>query len=53
MAACSSSVMPSNSAGSPLGKEKIWVTCTPATCTASTRPTSGETIEPPSFPTAP
>src|SRR5690242_3596801 len=33
---------PSNSAGSPDGKEKTWVTCTAVTWSGSSRPTSGE-----------
>src|SRR5687767_13201144 len=46
MAACSSSLIPSNSPGAPDGNEKICVTCTPTTCSPSMRPSSGEMNEP-------
>ena len=42
-----------NSLGSPDGNEKTWVTCTPTTCSGSSRPISGEIIEPASLPAAP
>ena len=45
--------MAEHSAGSPDGNEKSCVTCTPTTCSPSTRPSSGDTIEPPSLPCAP
>jgi hypothetical protein len=49
----SSGVKPANSDGSPDGNEKIWVTWTPTTPVGSSRPISGEIIDPASLPAAP